>query len=160
MGLGVTPCVTWKWNVTGSGANDKLIKGDELRGHRRKPHSLIEALCDTIELQTLLTGDFGNGGSRCQVTLEDSDVTCGFDRVRQGPDDILSGEVELGDISEVLSNGLPSDRQLRAINDIGVVEEVLRQGRDASNLVQVLHHILSGRSRIRVFSRTIVGFWR
>ena len=70
-------------------------------------------------------------------------MTSGFDWIRQGPDDVLRGEVELGNISKVLGNGLSGDSQLRAIDEIGVVEEVLHQSWDASNFVKVLHQVLS-----------------
>ena len=80
----------------------------------------------------------------------------GFDRIGQGLDDVLRGEVEFGNIGKVLGDGLSGNRQLRAINEVGVIEEVFHQSWDASNFVKVLHHVLPGRSGSRVFSEFLL----
>ena len=79
-------------------------------------------------------------------------MTGGFDWVRQRSDDVLRGEVEFRDISKVLSDGLSGDRQLGAIDEVGVVEEVFHHSWDASNFVKVLHYVLSGRPGLRMFN--------
>ena len=66
-----------------------------------------------------------------------------LDGVAQRAHDVLAGEVELGRVRDVLRERLGGDRQLRAVDEVRVLEEVLEDRGDPANFVQVLHDVLA-----------------
>lgn len=58
-------------------------------------------------------------------------------------DDVLCAEVEVGNILVVLSKGLSGDGHLGAIDEVGVLEQVLHQCRDTADFVKILHDVLA-----------------
>lgn len=73
-----------------------------------------------------------------------------LDRSTQRSDDVLSSlaEVELRDVSEVLGHRLAGAGEDASVQEIGVVEDVLHDGRDAADGVEVAHRVLAGRGQV------------
>lgn len=88
-----------------------------------------------------LAGDLADGAAWGQGAAEDLDVASFLDRVGQGPDDLLVGG-EVGEVLEVLGEGLTCDGHAGAVDD-AFLEQELEQGRGAADVVQVGHDVLA-----------------
>ena len=82
-----------------------------------------------------------------------------LDGVLEPAHDVLRLERELGHVREVLGERAPRDRQLAAVEQRRVVEEVLEQRRQPADAVDVFHVVFPGgpgrrggeRGGVRVF---------
>lgn len=81
--------------------------------------------------------------SSCKLIETFETETYLLDRVTEGLDNLLVLELEIRDVLEVLRERLARDRQLTAIDQVRVLEEVLEQSGNTTRLVQVLHNELS-----------------
>lgn len=76
-------------------------------------------------------------------------MTRRLDGVVQPPQDILFIKFEIGNVCHVLSEGLSCHCQLRAVNQLCVLEEVFEDGWDAPDAVDVFHVVSAGWPGIR-----------
>ena len=79
-------------------------------------------------------------------TLHPKAETHRLDRVLQPLHNALIRKVELGHVLVVLRERLARDGELRAVDEVRVLQEVLHERGDAARLVEVLHDVLAGRS--------------
>src|SRR5450756_1926825 len=66
----------------------------------------------------------------------------GFNGMFQRVDDILFGEVQVGNSGQVFCQGFPGDGETTSVQQ-SVLQQVFHDGGDASVLVQVLHEVLA-----------------
>jgi hypothetical protein len=80
-----------------------------------------------------------------------------FDRVRERAHDVLRllPKRQSRRVRDVLRQRAARDRQLRAVDQVRVREEVLEQRGDAPHAMQVLHHVPPGRLQIRQVRRAV-----
>ena len=99
-----------------------------------------------LEREALLACDLGHAAAGREVALEDADVARRLDGLVERADDVLA-VLEAGERVEVLGERLARDGHDVAVDEL-VLEEVLEDGRDAANLVHVLHDVLARRLEV------------
>ena len=104
-----------------------------------EPVQTIEALCHALERDALRARDLRDRAPGCEVAPQDGDVARALDRVRERAHDVLPRrrlpKCELRRVRDVLRQRVARDRQLRAVDQVRVREEVLEQRGDAPDTV-------------------------
>lgn len=98
-----------------------------------------------LKSRALLASEFCNCAVGREVPAEDRQVARLLDRVAQRPNYLLAREFELWHVLVILREGLTRDRELRAVDQVRILQQVLDQRRDASDFVQVFHHVITRR---------------
>ena len=126
---------------------------------------VIEAPHRPIEPDALGASDLRDRATGCEVTSKDSDVARALDRVRERAHDVLRcrgtgstiGPVkeELRRVRDVLCERAACHRQLCAVDDVRVREEVLEQRGNSARAMQIRHVVPPGRLEIREVRRAV-----
>mmetsp|Transcript_13416 Transcript_13416/g.57198 ORF Transcript_13416/g.57198 Transcript_13416/m.57198 type:complete len:458 (-) Transcript_13416:380-1753(-) len=107
----------------------------------------VVALRETLEVQTFLAGDFGDGALGGDVAEQALQVASLLDGLVEGEDDLLAF-AQVGTRREVLGHGLAGARHAAPVDE-AVFQEVLEHAGRASDLVHVLHDVLARGLEVR-----------
>ena len=130
---------------------------------------VVEAPRRPVEPDALGAGNLRDRATGCEVTSQDADVPRALDGIRERAHDILlcssacawalvgpgPVEEEVRSVRDVLCERAAGHRQLRAVDDVRVREEVLEQRRDPARAMQIYHVVPPGRLEICEVRRAV-----
>mmetsp|Transcript_19599 Transcript_19599/g.54488 ORF Transcript_19599/g.54488 Transcript_19599/m.54488 type:complete len:309 (-) Transcript_19599:790-1716(-) len=107
----------------------------------------VKAPGHSLKLEPLLAGDLGNRALGSEVAIEDLQMAVWLDGGFDGHDDFLAF-AETRASSKVLSHRLSGDSHAGAVNE-ALLQQVLEHSGRATDLVEVLHHVLARGLEVR-----------